>query len=546
MAEQESRKAAVAYAEAERRIAAAREATELDLSVRHLARIPSLAGLTALQLLRLESTQVSDLTPLADLPALQVLDLSRTPVSDLTPLSGLTTLQSLGLRHTAVSDLRPLSSLHALQSLNLGGTGVSDLAPLAGLVALHWLDLWDTQISDLTPLAGLAALQSLNLRSTGISGLAPLAKLIELRSLDLMGSKVTDLTPLANLTGLIEAAKGRGGLFFANCPLVEEKLREHAGIDNPERTIKTINYLRVKAGLPPHLPDDSDKLITALREDPLGAGTRVEGSHIVLVLDTGNQPRGNKNDMEQAYREIIRKAQLLCELCRGLDNYPEWRPLKETAKLFLQEIERPLPELGERSVTLWSLSVSLGSYLEQDRETGKNPQAFGGMLEPRVRRGLSDLVVTAANFVRNYETPRIYDAGLIDAFSPPAATKAAQQIAMRAGQRNILRYEDGIFLIGALGGKSPGGSDTRKAHGFGLKTVMNVMVTAFALIRGGGLKKAAERFVERSPLVDKLVDLFEHCGNDVNDLYEGAAPDIRETVRELVIREQKKHLPKQR
>lgn len=68
-----------AFAEAERLIAEAqgRGATELTVQLRYLASIPaSIAGLTALQRLSLDNTQVADLAPLAGLTALQDLWLS--------------------------------------------------------------------------------------------------------------------------------------------------------------------------------------------------------------------------------------------------------------------------------------------------------------------------------------------------------------------------------------------------------------------------------------------------------------------------------------
>ena len=183
-----------AYAEAERRIAEAREngQKELDLEIPGLTKIPPLAGLTTLQSLNLMSTKVSDLSP----------------------LPGLTALQSLDLRSTQVSDLSPLAGLTALQSLNFTNTQVSDLSPLTGLNALQSLNLWDTQVSDLSPLAGL--------------------------------------------TALIEGARQSRyqGLSFANCPLTDPALLEFARLDNPERTVKTIEYLRERERLPRHVDPD--------------------------------------------------------------------------------------------------------------------------------------------------------------------------------------------------------------------------------------------------------------------------------------------------
>ena len=56
------------------------------------------------------------------------------------PLAGLTNLQSLDLNGTQVSDVAPLAGLTNLQSLDLRGTQVSDVAPLAGMIGtkIQW------------------------------------------------------------------------------------------------------------------------------------------------------------------------------------------------------------------------------------------------------------------------------------------------------------------------------------------------------------------------------------------------------------------------
>ena len=93
-------------------VALASGATELDLRIPDLAKIPAeIATLTALQTLRLNDTQVADLAPLRSLTALQTLSLDSTKVADLAPLRSLTALQTLYLDNTQVADLSPLRSL---------------------------------------------------------------------------------------------------------------------------------------------------------------------------------------------------------------------------------------------------------------------------------------------------------------------------------------------------------------------------------------------------------------------------------------------------
>jgi Leucine-rich repeat (LRR) protein len=277
MADQEQLSPDEAFAEAERRVKEARETddTSLDLGIANLERIPSLQGLTALNTLGLNGTRVSDLTPLSALNGLIELRLGSTQVSDLTPLGGLNLLRVLYADYTHVSDLSPLGHLTELRVLYLFGAQVSDLSPLAGHAALHSIILDRTQVSDLAPLAGLTELSALFLSGTEVSDLTPLQGLTTLKTLVLDETKVSDLAPLRNLTALtrlnftdtqvsdlstvaafvslIDGARRNpetSGLHFYGCPLADMQLLALAALENPERTIRTINYLREQQRLP--------------------------------------------------------------------------------------------------------------------------------------------------------------------------------------------------------------------------------------------------------------------------------------------------------
>jgi hypothetical protein len=96
--------------------------------------LASLAKLTALRLLQLWNTKVSDVAPLAELTALQVLSLKGTRVSDLVPISTLTALQSLSLMGTDVTDLAPITDRRAGHGMLLSLVRVENPQPQTGRV----------------------------------------------------------------------------------------------------------------------------------------------------------------------------------------------------------------------------------------------------------------------------------------------------------------------------------------------------------------------------------------------------------------------------
>ena len=203
-----SKAADKAYAAAQRLIAKAKAsgARRLDLNNRALTHLPPEIGiLTALTMLDLSGTQISDIAPITPLTALTKLDLSNTPVSDLAPLTPLTALTGLDLSFTRVTDLSPLVALTALTTLYLRGTKVSDLTPIKPLTSLIILDLSRTPVTDITPLTRLTALTTLFILYTPI----------------------TDPRPLLHLTKMATEPRF-GGLTFTDSPFAA--LPEFAGI----------------------------------------------------------------------------------------------------------------------------------------------------------------------------------------------------------------------------------------------------------------------------------------------------------------------------
>src|SRR5262249_22528555 len=64
----------------------------------------------------------------------------------------LSALQMLDVSDTSVSDLAPLTRLPHLNNINLANSNVADLSPLTGLTRLLTLNVSKTRVTDLTPL----------------------------------------------------------------------------------------------------------------------------------------------------------------------------------------------------------------------------------------------------------------------------------------------------------------------------------------------------------------------------------------------------------
>lgn len=110
--------------------------------------------------LRVEGSDIKDLTGLEHASNLRELDLSTNRISDISPLSSLTQLTTLNLRSNDVSDVSPLSDLTQLTTLNLFLNDVSDVSPLLGLTQLIRLGLYGNPLSYLSINTHIPALQA--------------------------------------------------------------------------------------------------------------------------------------------------------------------------------------------------------------------------------------------------------------------------------------------------------------------------------------------------------------------------------------------------
>lgn len=169
-----------------------RDEIEVECLDENVSDLTPLAGLTALEKLWLEGTQVAEVMPLRELTALTLLNMRGSKVSDLTPLQNLKALKVVDLSRSRTTDLSPLKGLPVLEWLNVADTEVADVTPLKSLTELHYLDLHRTKVTDLAPLRSLMSLEQLNLHYTEVTDLGPLERLTSLTRLRLNDTRVTD------------------------------------------------------------------------------------------------------------------------------------------------------------------------------------------------------------------------------------------------------------------------------------------------------------------------------------------------------------------
>ena len=167
-----------------------------------ISNLSPLSNLTNLTFLDLDYNSISDISALSNLTNLTELWLGSNSISDISALSNLTNLTTLGLGGNSISDISALSNLTNLTTLGLGGNSISDISALSNLTNLTELILYRNSISDISALSNLTNLTTLWLYRNSISDISALSNLTNLTTLILFNNSISDLAPLVTNTGL--------------------------------------------------------------------------------------------------------------------------------------------------------------------------------------------------------------------------------------------------------------------------------------------------------------------------------------------------------
>lgn len=146
---------------------------EVGLEATGVTSVEAFAG-SGIQFLNVRTTWVTDYTPLESCPALTHLVTGSMPGGAADTLAGLTALERLRLYSTPQLDLTLFAGLQGLRAVDFFGSAVSHPEALTGLPSLQSVNLGDTGLRDLSFLPAMQALTDLDLRENPLTDLTPL------------------------------------------------------------------------------------------------------------------------------------------------------------------------------------------------------------------------------------------------------------------------------------------------------------------------------------------------------------------------------------
>jgi hypothetical protein len=411
------------------------------------------------------------------------------------------------------------------------------LPPMGKLTEVRGLNLANTLISDLSPLKDIPWLRGLNLYKTLVTDISPLRELNKLRFLRLDGTLVSDLSPLAQTITLIQGANAHHGLESSDVLVEDEAVRKLGTFDNPKSTIETIGYLRNQLGL---APLDVEELgstgwaerISQLRQAPLGA--RFLKRDDTLIID----PSGDDTDIlaaadpltDQLHDGVRRRARDFSTIAKRVDNQFGWKGLGEAAERFSKAVNRPIADVPAHIGTIYETIVALGSFLDLDARLRTGTYASDAdPLDLEVQRAFSDLIRSAAPWVRRFPTARTLDdeTGAFltrkDLYEPAAAVISA------AEATEIISEDDAKLLLSIIEAAKRGDYQGQKAGARGIFSSTN-LVTAMAVILSLEVGMIGNEAAPKSLIAQKGAQFYLSAETYVMKLFEDAPDDIRQAL----------------
>jgi hypothetical protein len=182
--------------------------------------------------------------------------------------------------------------------------------------------------------------------------------------------------------------------------------------------------------------------------------------------------------------EVQRKASALQSSTIRLSDQPDWSGLAIAADMFADAVDHPPDEIAANISAIWSLSVSLGGYIEHDEDALAN--GVINSLEADVALVLRDLLSAAATWIRRFPTGEMLDDEARSFSVARREIDPAKEFFQQVVQGKLVRYPDAKAVEIALSVGDSDGTQAAKARAWGVKTVAN-FGTAIVLNFGGVL-----------------------------------------------------------
>lgn len=146
--------------------------------------------ITYLKKVRIDSIEISSISPLNEFYFLEDLYISRTRINDISDITKHSGISKLTLSKSPIFDIAPLNDLKSLKYLDISNTGIIDVSSISNLSQIEVLKIAGTKIKNLNSLEDLYELKELDISSTIVKSFKPIRDLKNLERIVCYNTKL--------------------------------------------------------------------------------------------------------------------------------------------------------------------------------------------------------------------------------------------------------------------------------------------------------------------------------------------------------------------
>jgi hypothetical protein len=279
-------------------------------------------------------------------------------------------------------------------------------------------------------------------------------------------------------------------------------------------------------------------LITArAKRDPAG-GTWVIEDDERLVLDRSVRATDRfaaADPLRQQLQTRIRDmAADLVEPAKRLTNARSWARLSATAEAFRAVVDCPPAAVTDRLGDAYALMLRLGGFLETDIRVQRDPAAMDDPLDPDIHGLLTDLIRTAAPWLRGFPTVAAWDDAAGKALVRADLFQPAREFTRIARERRTISERDAAEMEVLADAANADGFQGQKAGNRAVGHARNLLLTAASMVATFLAGSVASDFATRSLVVQRAGATLFQAEKQVEAFAASLSGDLRQALRALI------------
>jgi hypothetical protein len=218
-----------------------------------------------------------------------------------------------------------------------------------------------------------------------------------------------------------------------------------------------------------------------------------------------------------------------------------WHGIAAASQRFLDGVQRPTHDIPNHLGFIYSAILELGSFPEQEFGLQRGSGSAADPLDPEVHRALSDLIRTAAPWLRQFPTIRELDEQLGEFLTRDDLLDPGAALINSAQNNALVSSTDATAILGLVEAAKRGEFQGAKARTRGVLTVRNLLIAVVTVVVLPLFVGAVgSSYSEKSPLMDDAGKFLVQSENEISKLVADWPDDLRLAFQEL-LREIKEH-----